>query len=199
VDHRHLGAYDRGQPDHDGDHRRPIARRRLLGGGAFAIASLLAAFSTSAGMLIAARALIGVAGGTLAPSALALIQNMFGDSEQRRLAIAIWISCFAAGAAIGPLLGGALLQSFWWGAGFLPNVPVMVLSPPRPIAAARGPRPQPRQARPTLSAPRSRLPPCSPFVSGVTRTPSTAQAWPRPCWCSPDSGSALPSFAASKT
>jgi DHA2 family multidrug resistance protein-like MFS transporter len=106
-----------------------IGRRRLLliGAAMFALASLLAAFSTSPGMLIAARALLGVAGATLAPTALALIRNMFDDPEQRQFAIAIWISCFAAGAAIGPLLGGALLQHFWWGSVFLVNVPVMAL------------------------------------------------------------------------
>lgn len=106
-----------------------IGRRRLLliGGGLFALASLLAAFSTSPSMLIAARALLGVAGATLAPSSLALIRNMFADPEDRQRAIAIWISCFAAGAAIGPLLGGALLQHFWWGSVFLVNVPVMAL------------------------------------------------------------------------
>jgi MFS transporter, DHA2 family, multidrug resistance protein len=106
-----------------------IGRRRLLliGGAIFALASLLAAFSTSPGMLIGARGLLGVAGATLAPSALALIRNMFDDADQRQLAIAIWISCFAAGAAIGPLLGGVLLQHFWWGSVFLVNVPVMAL------------------------------------------------------------------------
>jgi MFS transporter, DHA2 family, multidrug resistance protein len=106
-----------------------IGRRRLLliGAATFAVASLLAAFSTSAVMLIAARALLGVAGGTLAPSSLALIRNLFCDERQRTTAIGIWISCFAAGAAIGPLAGGLLLEHFWWGSVFLPNVPVMAL------------------------------------------------------------------------
>ena len=104
-----------------------IGRRRVLltGGGVFALASLLAAFSTSPNMLIAARALLGLAGATLAPASLALIRNMFHDPGERQRAIAIWISSFAAGAAIGPLLGGALLQHFWWGSVFLVNVPVM--------------------------------------------------------------------------
>jgi DHA2 family multidrug resistance protein-like MFS transporter len=78
-------------------------------------------------MLIAARAALGIAGATLAPSSLALIRNLFADPDQRKTAIAIWLSCFAAGAAIGPVIGGALLQQFWWGSVFLMNVPVMAL------------------------------------------------------------------------
>jgi len=106
-----------------------IGRRRLLliGAAAFGAASLLAAFSTSAEMLIAARALLGVAGATLAPSTLALIRNMFQDPHQRTVAISAWFMCFLAGAAVGPLLGGALLEFFWWGSAFLIGVPVMVL------------------------------------------------------------------------
>ena len=106
-----------------------IGHRRLLltGGAAFAVGSLLAAFSTSPVMLIAARALLGIAGASLAPSSLALITAMFTDERQRATAIGIWISCFAAGAAVGPLVGGALLQHFWWGSVFLPNVAAMAL------------------------------------------------------------------------
>ena len=106
-----------------------IGRRRLLliGGGAFAGASLLAAFSATALVLIAARAALGVAAATLAPSSLALIRNMFTDDRQRQFAIGAWLSCFAAGAAIGPVIGGFLLEHFWWGSVFLMNVPVMAL------------------------------------------------------------------------
>jgi MFS transporter, DHA2 family, multidrug resistance protein len=106
-----------------------IGHRRLLlaGGAAFAVGSLVAAFSTSPAMLIAARALLGIAGASLAPSSLALITSMFADERQRATAIGIWISCFAAGAAIGPLVGGALLAHFWWGSVFLPNVAAMAL------------------------------------------------------------------------
>jgi DHA2 family multidrug resistance protein-like MFS transporter len=106
-----------------------IGRRRLLliGGGAFAGSSALAAFSTSAGLLIGARALLGVAAATLAPSSLGLIRNMFNDPVQRQFAIGAWLSCFAAGAALGPVVGGVLLQHFWWGSVFLMNVPVMAL------------------------------------------------------------------------
>nr|WP_253278353.1 MFS transporter [Variovorax paradoxus] len=106
-----------------------IGRRRLLliGAGAFGIASVLAAFSTSANMLIATRALLGVAGATLAPSTLSLIRNMFLDPAQRTVAIGVWISSYSAGAVIGPVLGGVLLQFFPWGSVFLIGVPVMVL------------------------------------------------------------------------
>ena len=99
----------------------------MFGGAAFAAASLVAAFSTGPAMLIPARGVLGIAGGALAPSSLALIRHMFTDDRQRTTAIGIWISCFAGGAAIGPLLGGVLLQHFWWGSVFLPNVPVMAL------------------------------------------------------------------------
>jgi DHA2 family multidrug resistance protein-like MFS transporter len=106
-----------------------IGRRRLLliGAGGFGVASVLAAFSTSPEMLIAARALLGIAGATLAPSTLALIRTVFQDPDQRTVAISAWFASFLAGAALGPLVGGALLQFFWWGAAFLVGVPVMVL------------------------------------------------------------------------
>src|SRR5213082_481364 len=94
-----------------------IGRRRLLlyGAGAFAAASTLAAFSTSAAMLIAARALLGLAGATLSPSTLSLIRNMFLDPRQRTVAVGVWISSYSAGAVIGPPIGGFLLQHFFWG------------------------------------------------------------------------------------
>jgi DHA2 family multidrug resistance protein-like MFS transporter len=106
-----------------------IGRRKLLliGACAFGIASVFAAYSTSAKMLIAARALLGIAGATLAPSTLSLIRNMFHDPKQRTVAIGIWITSYSAGGAIGPVLGGALLEHFWWGSVFLIGVPVMVL------------------------------------------------------------------------
>ena len=106
-----------------------IGRRKLLliGAAAFGIASAIAAFSNSSVMLIAMRALLGVAGATLAPSTLSLIRNMFHDPQQRQFAIGIWIASFSLGGAIGPLIGGAMLEFFWWGSVFLLAVPVMAL------------------------------------------------------------------------
>jgi DHA2 family multidrug resistance protein-like MFS transporter len=106
-----------------------IGRRKLLliGAATFGAASVIAAFSGTAAILIASRALLGVAGATLMPSTLALIRNMFHDPDQRRKAIAIWINAFIIGGAIGPILGGVMLDHFWWGSVFLLNVPVMVL------------------------------------------------------------------------
>ena len=106
-----------------------IGRRRLLmiGGAAFGVASIAAAYSTSPEMLIATRALLGVAGATLMPSTLALIRNMFHDPSQRTTAIAAWMSSFMIGSIIGPIVGGALIENFWWGSVFLVAVPAMVL------------------------------------------------------------------------
>lgn len=106
-----------------------IGRRKLLmiGASAFGIASVLAAYSPNVETLIIARALLGIAGATLMPSTLALISNMFSDPHQRGVAISVWISCFMGGMTLGPLVGGALLENFWWGSAFLLGVPVMLL------------------------------------------------------------------------
>jgi len=106
-----------------------IGRRRLLliGAAAFAALSLAAAFSVSPLMLIVVRALLGVAGASLAPSTLALITNMFRDQRERGRAIAVWATCQFTGSALGPVLAGLLLQHFWWGSVFLVAVPAMAL------------------------------------------------------------------------
>jgi MFS transporter, DHA2 family, multidrug resistance protein len=106
-----------------------IGRRKLLliGSAAFGLVSLLAAFSRSAGMLIAARALLGIAGATLAPSTLSLISNMFRDDRERTFAVSVWVASFSLGGAIGPAVGGLILAHFWWGAVFLAPIPVMAL------------------------------------------------------------------------
>ncbi|MEV1292728.1 MFS transporter [Pseudonocardia sp. NPDC049635] len=104
-------------------------RRRLLmiGLGAFAVASVAAAYAPTSEALIAARAALGVAGATLMPSTLALIRTMFTDVRQRSLAIGVWATMFALGMALGPLVGGVLLERFWWGSVFLVAVPVVLV------------------------------------------------------------------------
>ena len=106
-----------------------IGARRLLmfGAAGFAGASVLAAFAPNATLLIAARAVLGLAGATLAPSTLSLVRTLFADDGQRTFAIGVWVTSFSLGAAVGPLAGGALLQVAWWGSVFLLGVPVMVL------------------------------------------------------------------------
>ncbi|OEU85648.1 MFS transporter [Streptomyces abyssalis] len=106
-----------------------FGRRRLLlvGSVVFGIASAVGAFSNSAEMLIVMRAVLGLSGATLMPSTLSLLSNMFRDPGQRTFAISTWMATFMGGTAIGPLVGGALLESFWWGSTLLLGVPVMVL------------------------------------------------------------------------
>jgi DHA2 family multidrug resistance protein-like MFS transporter len=106
-----------------------IGRRRLLliGAAMFGVASVLAAFSNSAEMLIATRALLGLAGATVAPSTMSLIRNMFPDPHQRTTAISVWIMAYSLGGAVGPLVGGLMLEYFSWGSVFLVSVPVMIV------------------------------------------------------------------------
>ncbi|MFV2013421.1 MULTISPECIES: MFS transporter [unclassified Micromonospora] len=106
-----------------------IGRRRLLliGAAVFTVASVASAYATSPGMLIAARALLGVAAATMSPSTLALISNMFRDNQQRGVAISLWATCMFTGGAAGPVLGGVMLDHWWWGSVFVLAVPVMAV------------------------------------------------------------------------
>ncbi|MFJ4717170.1 MFS transporter [Streptomyces sp. NPDC088785] len=106
-----------------------IGRRRLLlaGAVAFGAASVCAAYATSAEMLIAARAVLGVGGATLMPSTMALVRNMFRDAGQRAKAIGIWSGVMTGGIALGSVMSGILVEHFWWGSVFLVNLPAMVL------------------------------------------------------------------------
>src|SRR5690349_249292 len=125
-----------------------IGRRRLLliGATGFAAVSVGAAFAPSAMELVAARATLGLFGAMLMPSTLSLIRNIFVDASARRLAIAIWASCFTAGSALGPIVGGALLQHFHWGSVFLVAVPILLpllILGPKLIPESRDPNPGP--------------------------------------------------------
>ena len=105
-----------------------FGRRRMLliGATGFAAVSVLAAFAPTAALLIAARAGMGVFGAMLMPSTLSLLRGIFTDRDQRRLAIAVWAAGFSAGSALGPIVGGLLLEHFAWGSVFLLSVPVLV-------------------------------------------------------------------------
>jgi DHA2 family multidrug resistance protein-like MFS transporter len=125
-----------------------IGRRKLLliGGVAFSAASLLAAFATSPAMLIGARALLGAAGATLMPSTLSLIRNLFADPRERGLALAVWAMSFGVGGTLGPILGGVMLEHFWWGSVFLLALPVtalLLLAGPFLLPESRDPAPGP--------------------------------------------------------
>ena len=106
-----------------------IGRRRLLliGAAGFSAASLVAAFAPNSQLLIAARALLGIAGATLMPSTLGLLRTMFPDEQQRAKAIGAWTAILTGGIALGPVLSGVLLEHFWWGSVFLINLPAMAL------------------------------------------------------------------------
>lgn len=107
-----------------------IGRRKvlLIGSGAFALSSVLVAFSPNVEMLILSRALLGVAGAMIGPAGFSLIRHMFADRRQNAIAISILLSCLIGGSVLGPLVGGILLEHFWWGSVFLVGVPPMILA-----------------------------------------------------------------------
>ncbi|MFJ3928131.1 MFS transporter [Streptomyces sp. NPDC090022] len=106
-----------------------VGRRRilLLGYGLFGVASAIAAFADNASVLIAARALLGIGGAMIMPATLSILRQVFPDRRERALAIGIWTAVAAIGAASGPVLGGFLVQHYWWGSVFLINIPLMAL------------------------------------------------------------------------
>ncbi|MFF5407426.1 MFS transporter [Streptomyces misionensis] len=109
-----------------------LGRRRvlLLGYGLFGVASAVAASAHTAEVLILARALLGVGGAMIMPATLSILRQVFPDRRERALAIGVWSAVAAVGAAVGPLLGGFLLEHFWWGSVFLINIPLMLISLP---------------------------------------------------------------------
>ncbi|MFD9002932.1 MFS transporter [Streptomyces sp. NPDC059582] len=109
-----------------------VGRRRilLLGYTLFGLASGLAALAQDAHMLIVARALLGVGGAMIMPATLSILRQVFPERRERAMAIGVWSAVAAVGAAVGPLLGGFLLEHFWWGSVFLVNIPLMLVSLP---------------------------------------------------------------------
>ncbi|WP_309129368.1 MFS transporter [Microbacterium sp.] len=123
-----------------------FGRRRMLliGATGFAAVSALAAFAPTAGLLIAARALLGFFGAMLMPSTLSLLRSIFQNRDQRRFAIAVWAAAFSAGSALGPIVGGFLLEHFAWGSVFLLAVPVLIpllVGAPLLVPESRDPNP----------------------------------------------------------
>jgi MFS transporter, DHA2 family, multidrug resistance protein len=104
-----------------------IGRRRMLVAGmiTFGLASLASAYAQTPDQLIFARALMGIGGAAVLPATLSIISNVF-DPRERGKAIGIWAGSVGLGVAIGPVLGGALLEHFWWGSVFLINVPIVI-------------------------------------------------------------------------
>ncbi|MFH8239029.1 MFS transporter [Streptomyces sp. NPDC018321] len=157
-----------------------IGRRRLLmiGSAGFVLASLAAAYAPGPEVLIAARAVLGIAGAAVLPSTLSLISHMFTDPRQRATAIAMWVTALSAGLAVGPVVGGVMLANWWWGSVFLMGIPVMLLA----LAAAPVLLPEYRDPNP------GRLDPVSvalflaavlPVVYGIKSLASAASpAWP---------------------
>jgi DHA2 family multidrug resistance protein-like MFS transporter len=109
-----------------------IGNRRVLLSGLviFGFASLLAAFAPTPALLIAARVLLALGGSMIMPCVLGIIRRTFEDEDERAMALGLWGMVGAAGAALGPLIGGALLEHFWWGSAFLINVPIMLVVAP---------------------------------------------------------------------
>jgi|TARA_R110001606_G_scaffold127982_1_gene262381 DHA2 family multidrug resistance protein-like MFS transporter len=117
-----------------------VGTRRVLLTGllVFGVASLLAAFSTTPVMLIGARVLLAIGGSMIMPCVLGVIRKTFEDERERAMALGLWGTVGAAGAAVGPLIGGVLLEHYWWGSVFLINVPIMLVV--APVAYALLPR-----------------------------------------------------------
>ncbi|NUK09157.1 MFS transporter [Streptomyces lunaelactis] len=106
-----------------------VGRRRvlLIGYGIFGAASAVAALATTPEVLIGARALLGVGGAMIMPATLSILRAVFPDRRERAMAIGIWTAVAAVGAATGPVIGGFLVEHFWWGSVFLINIPLMAL------------------------------------------------------------------------
>ncbi|RDI44615.1 DHA2 family multidrug resistance protein-like MFS transporter, partial [Nocardia mexicana] len=106
-----------------------LGRKRLLmiGSIGFGLSSLAAAFAPTPELLIVARTVLGISGATIMPSTLAIVRDLFPDARERTRAVAVWAAGATAGAAIGPVVGGMLLQHFHWGSVFLINVPIMLI------------------------------------------------------------------------
>ncbi|MFH8753562.1 MFS transporter [Streptomyces rimosus] len=106
-----------------------VGRRRILliGYGLFGAASAAAALAPNPQILMTARGLLGIGGAMIMPATLSILRQVFPDRRERAVAIGVWSAVAAVGAAVGPVLGGFLVENFWWGSVFLINIPMMAV------------------------------------------------------------------------
>ncbi len=121
-------------------------RLLMIGSTLFGLSSLAAAFAPSAGWLIAARASLAIGAAMIIPATLAGIRTLFVDAKDRNIALGVWAAVGSGGAAFGPLIGGMLLEHFYWGSVFLINVPIVLIVVT--LAARFVPRQQGRPEQP---------------------------------------------------
>lgn len=156
-----------------------VGHRKMFLGGLllFGIASLFATFAPSAEFLIGARVLLAVGAASMMPATLALLRIAFVDERERSMAIAIWGSISIVGAALGPLIGGFLLQYFWWGSVFLINIPVVLVT--LLSATLVTPRSTPDSSRPwDLLSSLQVLVALSGLVFSIKEAAHTPPSWP---------------------
>ena len=118
----------------------------LWGMGIFGLASLLAAFSPTPGLLVVTRGMLGVGAAIMLPATLSIIRITFSDTKERDFAMGIWGAVAAGGAAVGPAVGGFLLEYFWWGSVFLINVPIILIAMVGTILLVPKNQPNPSQS-----------------------------------------------------
>jgi DHA2 family multidrug resistance protein-like MFS transporter len=123
-----------------------FGRKRMLLSGflMFALASAAAAFAPTPGLLIGARAALGVGGAMVMAATVATIRVVFTAGRERALAIGAWTASYSVGTAVGPIVGGALLERYWWGSVFLVNLPVAAVA----VALGAWLIPESRSSRP---------------------------------------------------
>ncbi|GAB4583374.1 MFS transporter [Nocardia sp. IFM 10818] len=93
----------------------------------FGVAAVACAFAATSGQLIAARAALGIGAAAMMPLSMAVLPGLFPDPAERQRALTVWITSTAIGLPLGPIVGGWLLQNFWWGSVFLLNVPLVIV------------------------------------------------------------------------
>lgn len=118
----------------------------MMGLAVFGAASLAAAYSPNAAALVAARAVLAVGAAMMMPATLSILRLTFADERERAVAIGVWASVASGGAALGPVIGGLLLEHFWWGSVFLINLPIVLLA--LPLARRYIPAGKPDRQRP---------------------------------------------------